>query len=745
MPTGDPIRANRLRDQYVEPNAEDTVNWIQYPYGIRLDSDPKNILMSIVDLENWINSGEFTDPSDPDYAKTIEEYGNILKSNPTTDADAMGSNAGNLVPDQEIVDYFTKPIPSDTRVGCNDAINPYWQFNRDDDIRPPALVDPWYAANKNLDTKGSRNINAAKHAVGMGRVYASMYDNQQQILWIEAGVPRFTNLLSYYRDVCRDATVAEAINSGNMVSIAARVAAMVLKVTTWVILFPVMTLLWIPRWMERLTNERITKYYSFKSTMPMYYSMVNSMLQYTAVSMGLHPRTLAKRDYDGNNANGMQIMESLDVNTEKDNPGIPEILRHGPDIFKIMNRRSQQLSIQKNEYTTTELLYQMRLSGRNDTSIKDDAFRTEGLEYSWNNDENDGAGAWKKMSPDDYQIVDNEGNEAEETGFFKSRFIDWWSSLKGTVLGSGNHVGFKIEKGATFSEDFANTTGETGLAEKINSFAASRREDKELFGQTFGGRIINKTLLAATEGGIANAKRTFLESAQQEISNAVISAAASAASFDIGTVLVTGNGFLEIPKVWRSSTMTRNYSFSFKLRSRYGDPVSVFQSIYIPLFMLIALAAPRAIGDSSYTSPFLIRAYCRGMFHIPLGIITSLSINRGSPEFGWSSQFYPLEVNVTISIEDLSPQLFVSMNDGVIDTFSRNTTMQAYLDTLSSLGLRDMVYMWPKLARKMNTALAVARSKTFNPSYYGTRLGQSRVGKAIGAFIPYNTDRASQK
>ena len=244
---------------------------------------------------------------------------------------------------------------------------------------------------------------------------------------------------------------------------------------------------------------------------------------------------------------------------------------------------------------------------------------------------------------------------------------------------------------------------------------------------------------------LRNVKQNLIGNISTELKRGAIGVFASAASFDIGTVLVTGNGFLEIPKVWRSSSMTRNYSFSFKLRSRYGDPVSVFQSVYIPLFMLIALAAPRAIGDSSYTSPFLIRAYCKGMFHIPLGIISSLTINRGSPEFGWSSQFYPLEVTVSITIEDLSPQLFVSMNDGIIDTFTRNTNMQAYLDTLSSLGLRDMVYMWPKLVRKMNTALAVARSTIFNTSYHGTRLGKSRLGKVIGAFVPYNDDRASQR
>lgn len=741
MPTSEPLRANRLKDQYVEPNAEHPTAWIQYPYGIRLNSDPKAILKSIVAIEDWINSGDILDPNDKD-GKTIQEYGQVLRDEPSVDKSALGNIGINVskdaVGDDEIVKYFTEPIPCDTRVGCNDAINPYWQFNRDDDIRPPALVDPAYAATKSVDTSGYRNEADYKHVTGMGRVYASMYNSQQQILWIEAGVPRFTNLLSYYRDVCSDASVAEAINSGNMVTLASRITSIVLQATVWVVLFPVMTILWIPRWMERLTNERITKYYSFKSTMPMYYSMVNSMLQYTAVSMGIHPRTLNNSAYKDDkkmgSIHGTHIAESLDA--VQDSPGIPEILRRGPDIFKIMNRRSQMISIQKAEYTTTELLYQTKL--RKDgygTSNHGDAFLSDIKDFAWSDDKND----WVD---EEYEFNTKDLDETA-ADWIKQRAIDWWSSLKGTVLGSGNHVGFKIEKGATFSEDFANTTGETGLAERINGLAASRREEREMFGQSFAGRIVNKTLLSAAEGGLTNIKNSFIEAATNEVKAAAVGVLASAASFDIGAVLVTGNGFLEIPKVWRSSTMTRNYSFNFKLRSRYGDPVSVFQSIYIPLFMLIALAAPRAIGDSSYTSPFLIRAYCRGMFHIPLGIITSLTINRGSPEFGWSSDFYPLEVNVSVTIEDLSPQLFVSMNDGIIDTFTRNSTMQAYLDTLSSLGLRDMIYMWPKLTRKMNTALAIARSKTFNSSYYGTRLGESRIGKMIGAFVPYNDDRAS--
>ena len=753
----------QLRDQSTEPTINQRITWIKYPYGIRIDADPKSVLHSILEVDKFIMGGDAD-------KKTLQEYGNMLTSGVGTEEGGLGSQFDqfNTTPDQDIVQYFTQPTLADTRVGCNDAINPYWQFNRDDDICPPGLVPKSMTLDKNFSTSDTRVRSEIVHSVGMGRVYASMYNDQQQILWIEAGVPRFTNLMSYYRDAA-NANVAETINSGNLTSLATKAATAVLKGAMWVFFFPVMSLIYIPRWMETLSNERITKYYTFKSTMTMYYSMVNTMLQYTAVSMGLHPYSLRKHDSDDDEdiSNGDDIIHTLDltqgdyetqkvmkrvkvyddedddvpawarnrnspwdrkkrsfhyeereveVSVPKDKTydeyykGVPEILKEGPDIFKIMNRRSRMIDMERAKYTTTEL-YELAEQQNSDVFIPD----AGDPEYG-------------------------EGNFWEHR---KDTISSWWSALKGSVLGSGNHVGFKIERGASFNEDFSNTTGETGLAEKFNSMAEKYKEENELFGNSALGRILTKTATTSMDSGLNNIKQNLAESVKSELQKTTVSIISSAASFDIGTVLVTGNGFLEIPKVWKSSSMTRNYSFSFKLRSRYGDPVSVFQSIYIPLFLLIALAAPRATGDSTYTSPFLIRAYCKGMFNIPLGIITNLSITRGSPEFGWSSQFYPLEVSVTISIEDLSPQLFVSMCDGVLDTFSRNISMQNYLDTLSSLGLREMIYMWPKLVRKMDTALAVARSTIFHSTYHGTKLGKSTLGKVVSALVPFSSDRAS--
>ena len=173
----------QLRDQSTEPTINQRITWIKYPYGIRIDADPKSVLHSILEVDKFIMGGDAD-------KKTIQEYGNMLTAGVGTEEGGLGSQFDqfNTTPDQDIVQYFTQPTLADTRVGCNDAINPYWQFNRDDDICPPGLVPKSMTLDKNFSTSDTRVRSEIVHSVGMGCVYASMYNDQQQILWIEAGV-----------------------------------------------------------------------------------------------------------------------------------------------------------------------------------------------------------------------------------------------------------------------------------------------------------------------------------------------------------------------------------------------------------------------------------------------------------------------------------------------------------------------------------------------------------------------------
>lgn len=720
--------------------------FIKFPYGVRLQADPESAFQSIRQYEEFVMSGE------ANIQEVTKRYNALLESSVSQDAD--GYNVNNISTDGPEVSYFNQPIYTDTRVGCNDAMNPLWQFNRDDDIRPPMLFPPEIAASKTFGNNTDEFKNQAAHSIGMGRVYAENYEANQQILWLEAGVPRFTNLLEFYRDAA-DADVATTVNAGTFQTLTIGVITKLLKGTIWAITLPLTSVFYLSRWTTMLANDRITKYYSFQPAMTMYYETVNAMLQYVAVSMGIHPYAMEQhavgkgssfvngdqivrawglsstnvtdtkntgvripeRDENGN-ITGYRYVNTESVRPDIDGnyPGIPEILRRGPDIFRIMNRRSQMLDMNIANLETRDLA----IAEQSQTGPGVNAFIPPIPDAEYKDD------TW-----------------VQKVGRFLSGSIrQAFGALKGSALGSGNHIGFRIERGLTPSETFSNTTGETGLAQKMNGISMKYKEENETFGNSAAAAFAFK----AGQEGITDGFKGVLKAIGLELKDEVLKSVANFSGFDIGAVLLSGNGFLDIPEVWRSSSFEKSYSFNIQLRSRYGDPVSIFQSIYIPMLMLMALAAPRAIGTNMYTSPFLVRGFCRGMISIPLGLVTGMTIRRGRDEFGWTSDFLPTAVDIDLTIKDLSPSLFLSMQDnGVFDTFSRNTNLLEYLDTLAGLGLKEKIFFFPKFMRKLRTTLAIARTTVFSTTYWGTRIGRSNAARVwFNSFVPFKNDRTPE-
>ena len=297
------------------------------------------------------------------------------------------------------------------------------------------------------------------------------------------------------------------------------------------------------------------------------------------------------------------------------------------------------------------------------------------------------------------------------------------------MLGCNDFIGFRIEKGQTPSESFSNATGELSIASQIN---AKAQENVDLNASNGGGfffknfgRLLQQGLKGMT-AGIAT-----------DLAASVTSAIGVG---DIGVVMTAGNGFVLFPEVWKNSSFSKSMSFNVQLRSRYGDPVSIFQNIYVPLLMLMAAGMPRGVGDSMYTSPFLLRAFCKGMYAIPLGIIESLSITRGTGgEYNWTSDMLPMGIDVSVNIKDLSPAMFLSVQDiGIFDTFTRNTALHEYLDTLAALGVSERTRMWPKLRRKLQAALQLKKNTIFNPNFWSYRMGMTGGLRAIGALSPWS-------
>ncbi len=293
---------------------------------------------------------------------------------------------------------------------------------------------------------------------------------------------------------------------------------------------------------------------------------------------------------------------------------------------------------------------------------------------------------------------------------------DKFHKIMRTALGEMMYIGIRIESGTSSSESLSNSTAESAIASKLKAATASSRSRSFSFA---GGSTGVPFVDALAAGGAA----------------AISKAGDILGISGITDALVRGSGFLDIPEVWSDSSFSKSYSFDIELRSKYGDTVSIYQSIYIPLAMILSGSFPLGIGKNAYTSPFIAQAYCKGLFSVPLGIIDSVSIKRGAPEHGWSVDGLPTVVSISVSIKDMSPMVFLTMTDaGLMEPFRNNTNMQNYLATLAGVELYDLTSKREMFLRKRKITMLLWRKNYFNSTALNHRIGSSTIVRKFASF-----------
>ena len=161
----------------------------------------------------------------------------------------------------------------------------------------------------------------------------------------------------------------------------------------------------------------------------------------------------------------------------------------------------------------------------------------------------------------------------------------------------------------------------------------------------------------------------------------------------------------------------------------------------VPLALLLAGALPRAAGKNSYMSPFLCRVYCKGLFSVPLGLIESISIKRGSSEFGWTYNNLPTCVDVSISIKDLSPAMYMTITDntiisdivdkGLSSIYGPGNSFNEYLLTLAGVGMFERLSVASQIKRKITLLSHTLRNKYTNSNYWAMAAGDTIIPRII--------------
>lgn len=255
---------------------------------------------------------------------------------------------------------------------------------------------------------------------------------------------------------------------------------------------------------------------------------------------------------------------------------------------------------------------------------------------------------------------------------------------------------------SSLDDSFQNSTTESSLASTINGYSDQVHELRFLLGEN------------STAGALA----TFAGGAVDFLNNGLGNLVGAMGSSLLGNLTKNGidtiisGGKLSFPKIWSDSDFSRSYSFSVKLRSPEHDPISLYFNIMVPFIHYISMTLPITItlGDNDdpngYTTPFLLKAYAKGMFNIDMGIISGLSCTRGATG-QWDDNGIPTQMDINITIDDLYSKLFLPnvkpnatsdilpfQNSAAVKLVA-NTAMMDYLANLAGLNVANT-----ELARK---------------------------------------------
>lgn len=286
---------------------------------------------------------------------------------------------------------------------------------------------------------------------------------------------------------------------------------------------------------------------------------------------------------------------------------------------------------------------------------------------------------------------------------------DWYTNQNSTVhdLWTGRQaLAFYIESETQVSDSFTNDDTVSAMASKINQFSDMSRE----LGFLLGGPT------AAL--GAEALKTSFNEFELGNWASESLSATGAMAQFikqvagGFNTVLTGGK--LIFPNIWSDSGFMRSYDVSFKFVSPDYDDYSWYINCLVPVCHLMALTIPRATSVNGFMSPFLVRAFYKGLFNCDMGIITNLTISKGT-EGGWTKSGLPTVINCNITIKDLYSAISMTGVKGPLDfeknsKILKNSIFMDYLANMCGINLNE-----PDLMRTISL-------------YYGT-LFEDRVNQ----------------
>lgn len=332
------------------------------------------------------------------------------------------------------------------------------------------------------------------------------------------------------------------------------------------------------------------------------------------------------------------------------------------------------------------------------------------------------AGTMKEGQTTDYRTLYNTGDgsykQTEQDAGYLREYAQAFDSI---MRDGGSYAIFNVDFQGSVSDSISNSVSDIEAGGFAKSISQGARNIKF---SAAGGNLLP---------GMDAVKEQLVS---------VVTGALESATFGMSNVLMTllGGGYIDVPKKWDDSSIslpTVNYSMT--LISPYGHPIAQLQNIYIPLAMILAGALPLAIGNASYTSPFLCSIFNKGVQNIRMGMITSVSISRGTSNLPYSRSKRCLAYEVSFTVTDFSNIMSAPINSSMFGEFFQtplndDTLFANYMATLASRDLYTEKYAWPK-ARLKAARIAMAVSQSTSANNHAMKMCSGFVKDVISPFV----------
>lgn len=302
--------------------------------------------------------------------------------------------------------------------------------------------------------------------------------------------------------------------------------------------------------------------------------------------------------------------------------------------------------------------------------------------------------------------------------------------------GQLNSLFFYCDSIDSVSESFTNDTTQSSIANQINGTSDSMKEVQFLLGGDSGGLA----------GSVAESFRNALDGSESDKSwledifsgtldtllgmttgeNSWLTKMKNSGAF----AAVAAGGKIIFPEIWSDSSYSKSYSLDIKLRSPDHDSLSIYLNIIKPYCKLLALTMPRAfknwesnqVDPNGYGSPFLVKAACKGVFNIDMGLITGLSVTKGA-SCAWNDDGLPTQIDITLDIKDLYSTLAMSGYPSLpINPFS---TFEQLMDTTKNAAYNDFLANMAGLNVNEMLPFRNLKTKFYNISSYINQIPSS--------------------